>query len=423
MHTVGIFIDLSKAFDTLDHNIMLEKLDHYGIRGIAKNLLKSYLIGRFQYTNFDGESSEKLPVQYGVPQGSILGPLLFLLYINDLMNCYNGEHTNFILYADDTNIFVVGNTQEEAYIRANNVLENVNMYMKCNFLHINMEKCCYMHFQPRKLTESSYCSRTIPFVGNRHISKAIYINGQQLKEVSETKFLGVILDNKLDWNSHIHHLNKKLRSAAALLSRIRHWIPEEHYLKIYHALFESHLTYGITVWGGVSDSNLNKIFTVQKHSIRILFGDRKSYLEKFQTCVRVRPKGEEKLGSEFYSREHTKPLFMEQKLLSVKNLYHYFCILDVFKILKFRNPISLYDVYKISNRESSLALITPKRSNQFFYKSSVAWNSIYKKCLAKPDSDFTTKISYFKDELRKLLLLKQSEGKEVEWQKSNFQLH
>ena len=73
MHTVGIFIDLSKAFDTLDHNIMLEKLDHYGIRGIAKNLIESYLKGRFQYTNFDGESSEKLIVRYGVPQGSILG--------------------------------------------------------------------------------------------------------------------------------------------------------------------------------------------------------------------------------------------------------------------------------------------------------------------------------------------------------------
>ena len=102
LHTVGIFIDLSKAFDTLDHCIMLEKLNHYGIRGIANNLLGSYLKGRFQYKNFDGENSEKLPVLFRVPQGSILGPLLvlFLVYINDLMNCCksnNMDNTNFIL--------------------------------------------------------------------------------------------------------------------------------------------------------------------------------------------------------------------------------------------------------------------------------------------------------------------------------------
>ena len=113
-----------------------------GIRGIANNLLGSYLKGRFQYTNFDGENSEKLPVLFGVPQGSILGPLLFLVFINDLMNCCksnNMDNTNFILYADDTNIFVVGNTKEEAFSKANKVLENVHAYMKYNLLHINME--------------------------------------------------------------------------------------------------------------------------------------------------------------------------------------------------------------------------------------------------------------------------------------------
>ena len=242
LHTVGIVIDLSKAFDTLDHSITLKKLNHYGIRGIANNLLGSYLKGRFQYTNFDGENSEKLPVLFGVPQGSILGPLLFLVYINYLMNCCksnNMDNTNFILYADDTNIFVVGNTKEEAFSKANKVLENVHAYMKYNLLHINMEKCCFMYFQPKAFSESENCSRTVPFVGNNHVSKAIYINGQKLKEVSNTKILGVILDNELDWSCHIHELNKKLISAAAaLLSKVKYWIPKEHYLKIYHALFE-----------------------------------------------------------------------------------------------------------------------------------------------------------------------------------------
>ena len=342
------------------------------------------------------------------------------------MNCYkndNEEHVNFILYADDTNIFVTGKTKEEAFCRANYILEKVYAYMKYNLLHINMEKCCFMYFKPNKLPESTNCSRTVPIVSNDHISKAIYINGQKLKEVSNTKFLGVILDNKLDWSSHIHELNKKLRTAAALISKIRHWIPEEHYLKIYHALFESHLTYGISVWGGVSDSKLNRIFTVQKHCIRILFGDRESYLEKFRTCARVRSRGNQKLGPEFYSREHTKPLFAEHNLLVVRNLYHYFCTVHVFKILKFRLPIILYEKYKLSSRDASLALITPERSVQFFYKSSMAWNSVYKKVLAKPHSDLTTKISYFKNEVKKLLISMQNEGDQIEWQNSNFKLY
>ena len=422
LHTIGIFIDLSKAFDTLDHSILLKKLDHYGIRGIAQQLLESYLTGRQQYTSFDGENSDKLLVHFGVPQGSILGPLLFLLYINDIINCHNGQNTNFILYADDTNIFVIGKNKDEAYLRANQVLESVHTFMKCNLLHINMEKCCFMHFEPTKHSENNFCSRTIPFVSNSHISKAIYINGMKLKEVNETKFLGVVIDKNLDWNAHMKHLSKKLRSAAALLTKIRHWIPEEHYLKVYHALFESHLTYGISVWGGISDSKLNKIFTIQKHCIRVLFGDRESYLDKFRTCVRVRPKTEGILGPDFYSREHTKPIFNEHKLLTAKNLYHYFCAVEIFKILKFRTPMNLFEVYHLSNRAISLTLLTPNRSKQFFYKSSVVWNQIHKKVLAKPHFDLTTKISYFKTELRKKLLLKQKEGDKNMWHKSNFDL-
>ena len=185
-----------------------------------------------------------------------------------------------------------------------------------------------------------------------------------------------------------------------MLSKVKYWIPKEHYLKIYHALFESHLTYGISVWGGVSDSKLNKIFIVQKHCIRVLFGDRESYLAKFKTCARVRPRGIEKLGAEFYSREHTKPLFTEYNLLAVRNLYHYFCTIDVFKILKFRQPITLYEMYQLSHRETSLALILPERCGQFFYKSALAWNSVYRSVLERPNSDLTTKISHFKDEIK-----------------------
>ena len=143
-----------------------------------------------------------------------------------------------------------------------------------------MDKCYYMHFEPKN-SVNNQCSRSVPFVSNSHISKALYINGTPIEEVSEIKFLGVLIDNKLNWSAHIEYLVKKLRSAAAVLSRIRHAVPVEHYLKLYHALFESHLTYGISVWGGVPDTKIDKIFTVQKHCIRILFRDYGAYIEKF----------------------------------------------------------------------------------------------------------------------------------------------
>ena len=137
----------------------------------------------------------------------------------------------------------------------------------------------------------------------------------------------------------------------------------------------------------------------------------------------VRPRGSEKIGAEFYSREHTKPLFTEYNLLAIRNLYHYFCTVDVFKILKFRQPITLYEMYQLSHRETSLALILPERSGQFFYTSALAWNSVYRSVLERPNSDLTTKIPHFKDEFKKLLSSKQNEGENIDWQKSNFILY
>ena len=367
-HALGIFIDLSKAFDTLDHRILLDKLDHYGIRGNAKSLFESYLIGRQQYTAFDKVLSERLGVLYGVPQGSVLGPLLFLIYINDLKNCYNEMGCNFILYADDTNIFVQGSSKEDALRNANFILREVYNYMKCNLLHINMGKCYYMHFEPIYHTNYGTCARSVPFVGNSDESKTLYINNVKIKEVTELKFLGVIIDNKLSWIPHVKYLVKKLRSAAAALCRIRHWIPKDKYLTVYHALFESHLSYGITVWGGVSKTWMDQVFKIQKHCIRVLFGDLDMYLDKSRTCARVRPysgRGSQKLGNEYYCKEHTKKLFNLHNVLAVGNLHLYNCCIEIFKIMKFRNPINLFESLHISQRNNSMLLITPSPSSQF----------------------------------------------------------
>ena len=201
-HVIGVFIDLSKAFDTIDHKIMLQKLYNCGIRGIAYDLLSSYLTNRTQYTNIFGEDSEKESVLYGVPQGSVLGPLLFLLYINDIINCCKNNKINFkiILYADDTNIFVIGENRKEATEKANEILDAISKYMSSNLLHINMDKCCYMHFAPSSKRNHEKFTSTADNDNEDIIN--ITINNHNIKEVTQTRYLGIVLDNKLTWTTY-----------------------------------------------------------------------------------------------------------------------------------------------------------------------------------------------------------------------------
>jgi len=276
-----------------------------------------------------------------------------------------------------------------------------------------------MHFEPSRETNEN-CSRTMPFVSNRHASKAIYINNVPIKKVSETKFLGVIIDDKLNWSAHILYLTKKLRSAAAVLCRIRHSIPNENYKNIYYALFESHLTYGITVWGGVCKTKMEKIFLIQKHCIRILFGDLDAYLDKFCTCARVRPYGSQKLGATFHCSEHTKPLFSNNNLLAVKNLYTYHCCIEIFKILKFHTPITLYSQLNISQRNRPMSLIPPKPSIQFAYTGPKLWNDVRKRLCTGLEIEGSTKLSLIKNSIKSLLLTNQKKFDEVEWCPYNF---
>ena len=365
-HVVGIFIDLSKAFDTIDHNKLLRKLEHYGIRGNASDLIKSYLSNRKQYVSVLDENSDKLHVVWGVPQGSVLGPLLFILYINDLCNITN-EHVKFVLFADDTNIFIAANTREVAYSRANQILSSISKYMKCNLLHINAKKSCYMYFSPNKRT-------TVPNPDEQpELVNYVHIEGKLLSRVSQTKFLGVIIDDQLNWKPHLDSLNRRLKSACGRIYKIKSNLPENLYKEIYHTLFESHLSYSISVWGGVSKSKLQPLFLTQKKCIRIIFGDTEAFLDKFRTCARTRPLESQRLGSEFYAREPSKPLFILNKLLSIHNLYKCRTLVEIFKILKYQEPMSLYSLFNKSKRKESL-LITSVAMNNFVSRSSQMWN-------------------------------------------------
>ena len=424
----------------------MSKLSCYGIRGNALKLIESYLSNRSQYVSALNENSDCLPVQWGVPQGSVLGPLLFIIYINDLCNISNKG--KLILFADDTNVFVSANSRQEAYETANELLTSITLYMKCNLLHINAKKCCYMYFNPNKRENESSVERELEKFN-------IAIENSVITRAKATKFLGVLIDDKLTWKPHIEALNRKLKSAYGRIYRIIKCLPEKFHKQIYHTLFESHLTFAISVWGGVSQNTIEPLFITQKKCIRMMFGNSEAFQDKFKTCARSRPinckilrqdsnvknsnipyvkpceyciqkkRKHDKftrglrcqlLGEEFYAKESTKPIFKQHELLTVYNLYRLRCITEFFNIMKYRVPIATYSSFTRSQRNDN-RMITPKPSHNFVYKSSWLWNKFRD---SENGLDFaTTTCRSLKSRLNQSLLNAQNRYC-TEWHDKNF---
>ena len=179
----------------------------------------------------------------------------------------------------------------------------------------------------------------------------VLIDNVPVKEVTEVRFLGVVLDPLLDWKAHIQHLAKKLKVSFATLKRITPYIPRINYKSIYHTLFESHLAYCISVWGGTKKKLIEKIFTLQKRAVRYLFSDYDGYLDNFNTAARTRAFGEQRLDSNFYCKEHTKPVFVKN-LLTVHNLFKYMAINEIAKIICLKSPFALLKKLHISERNN-----------------------------------------------------------------------
>ncbi len=187
-----LLIDFSKAFDLVDHSILLKKLEHYGIRGITLQWFRSYLNNREQYVTINGVNSASKNMMYGVPQGSILGPLLFIIYINDLPNIC--EIAKYIMYADDANIFITGKNIEEVRSKLDQLTSVLIRWVDCNGLVLNLKKTKYMIFS---------CQNT-------QFDRELFIAGTKIERKTEARFLGVIIDENLTWSQHITAIKVKM---------------------------------------------------------------------------------------------------------------------------------------------------------------------------------------------------------------------
>ena len=343
-YVIGVFLDFSKAFDTVNHSILLDKLYHYGIRDNTLKWFQSYLTQRKQYVTYNSTPSSIKPINCGVPQGSILGPLLFLIYINDPSNVC--KYTMPILFADDSNIFSSSDDIQLLQSQINEDLNNIAIWLKVNKLSLNIKKTHFMIFTKRK---------------NKVTDVAINIEGNAIAEVSQTKFLGVYIDNKLTWKKHIHYIAGKLSRGIGLVAKARKLLNYDALITLYYSFIYPYLCYCNHVWGSTYVSNLQKLIILQKRIIRMIMG--------------AKP------------RDHTEPMFLKLGLLKFVDINKY-----MIAVFMHRNHIAktpdvfidyfkkIQDVHHYATRSCSglyaMQVKTDLGKTSISYIGPIIWNKI-----------------------------------------------
>ena len=256
-YTVAVFLDLSKAFDMVNHNILLSKLEFYGVRGLPLNWFSSYLSNRNQYVRYNGHDSCKSNISCGVPQGSILGPLLFLVFINDLHNV--SKKLFFVLFADDSNLLLSGSNLNDLCKQMNAELKNVVNWFKTNKLCLNVKKTNFMVFSAKNKS----CAQS---------QLSISVDDVTVDQVYQTKFLGVIIESKLNWTSHIDYVAGKISKCIGIITKARKILNEKTLTGLYYTFVYPYLNYCCSVWGMAPEIHISKLHKLQKRIVRVISG-------------------------------------------------------------------------------------------------------------------------------------------------------
>ena len=337
-YLLATLLDFSKAFDTVNHSILLKKLEYYGFRGKVLEWFESYLSGRLSRVRVNEEYSEYKCYNIGVPQGSVLGPVLFIIYINDLhRTCTN---LKFIHYADDTTAVFSGNHLPSVFVSVNDSLSIVDSWLQSNRLSLNVSKTSYMIFTHRSLPLN------LPDV---------VIRGSPIARVNSCTFLGITIDDRLSFTTHVNNISNKISRSLGVIRKASSYVQYPILKSLYFSLIYPYLIYCVPVWGNSSIGNVKKIETVHNRVLR--------FLNRFN--------------------------FNPDNIMSFRSLYKYFVSIKMYSynVLKsssyFSNKISnLIPIHHHHTRFIDANLLNfPNMyktvcQNNFFYQSVSIWNEL-----------------------------------------------